>query len=115
MLSRDLKFSFNPKPIKDVGGVMKVRVLRPFMNTGGTITSEGQIIEVSINRATELEKKGLVVPTVGGKAPTADPFRARQLGGQTGAEKPAPSLPEAPAPELKKPSRKRKAKSKSSR
>jgi len=77
---------------------MFVKVLRPFTNEGSPngIAKEGSVIEVNTSRANELEKKGLVVHTVGGKSGASDPFPSRQLGGQTGAEKPAPSSPVVP-------------------
>lgn len=90
---------------------MKVKVIRAFLNKN-VIAVEGSVIEVSTPRAEELEKKGLVVPTIGGKTGNSDPFPQRQVGGQIGAEKNAPSLPEVQAPEKKsqkKQSRKQKS------
>lgn len=77
---------------------MFVKVLRPFTNDGSVngIAKEGSVIEVSVQRGSELEKKGLVVPTVGGKSGASDPFPLRQRGGRIGEGKPAPSSPVVP-------------------
>jgi len=90
---------------------MQVKVLRAFINKDSKIAVEGSVIDVSGPRADELVKKGLVTMTVGGKSKSIDPFQQRQLGGQIGEEKVAPSLPVDQAPEQKKRTSRRQKKS----
>lgn len=77
---------------------MLVKVIRPFLVGGGIIASEGQVINVTDTRAKELEKMGLVIPTLGGRSNVNDAFPQRQDGGKIGAEKQSPSLPVVPVP-----------------
>lgn len=77
---------------------MLVKVIRPFLVGGGTVATEGQVINVTDTRARELEKKGVVVPTLGGKGNVNDAFQQRQSGGKIGAVEQSPSLPVVPAP-----------------
>jgi len=78
---------------------MKVKVLRPFLDKGNRIVQEGNVIEVSDTRAVELEKKGLIVPTIGGKSGASDPFPVRLGGGPIGAAKVLPLSQVDPQPE----------------
>lgn len=94
--------------------IMLVKVIRPFLVGGGIVATEGSIINVTDTRAKELEKKGVVVPKLGGRSNVNDAFLQRQNGGKIGAEKQSPSLPVVPAPLtsetiLKKRGRKRKS------
>jgi len=77
---------------------MLVKVTRPFLVGGGVIATEGQVINVTDTRAKELEKMGMVVPTLGGRGSVDDAFLQRQGGGKTGAEKQPPSSQVAPPP-----------------
>lgn len=94
---------------------MLVKVIRPFLHTGGVVLPEGKVVNLTDSRAKELEKKGLVVPTLGGRANPDDAFQQRPTGGETGAEKVAPSLPQDQVPLVSKSiSRRRGKKQKSS-
>lgn len=66
------------------------KVLKPFMDKGTNIAAIGSTIEGSSTRIQELEKKGLVVPLVGGDDAS---FQQRQSGGPTGEALTAPSSP----------------------
>lgn len=77
---------------------MLVKVTRPFLVGNGIVATEGQVINVTDTRAKELEKKGVAVPTLGGRGRVEDAFPQRQDGGKTGAEEQPPSLPVVPVP-----------------
>lgn len=93
---------------------MKVTVIRTFLGNEG-IKQEGDVIEVSEQRAAELEANGLVIGVVGGKMSprvrtvpagdkgaavetVVDPTMPRPTGGQTGAVEPVSSSEVDPQP-----------------
>ena len=75
--------------------MVQVKVLRTFSADGMKV--EGQTIEVTEQRARQLERKGLVTLTIGGsmkpksKGERVDPTPSRQTGSRTGGENDASS------------------------
>lgn len=101
---------------------VRVTALRPFFGTYGKV-KQGDEIEVSDAHARHYERKGMVVPVVGGKmqakpqnkmeaAPankaSADPSSSRRTGGRTGEDEQQSSSRVARQP-VKRESSKRKA------